>query len=323
MTENWKYNNCKIFSYNRKLEKLLVSIFLIFFAVNISAQQIPLYSQYFENNYIINPGVAGSEKLYSPLRLSVHKQWIGIEETPSTQYVSLHHRLLNDVMGIGGLIFHDSFGPVRMIGIQSSYAYHLKVNNKLRVSFGMNAIFMQYIMRISQDDFFDYEPVITRERTSVTVPDASFGVYAYSKNYWAGISVAHVLQSKLKITGTWMDNSNKMVRHYFAMGGYKFSFPGQYHLEIEPSVLFKFTESTPIQTDVNLKLYINKRFYAGLSVRNGDSFVTMFGFNFDDYFFGMAYDFTFSDLSTHTVGSQELVFGWNIGINTAQGQAFY
>ena len=305
------------------MKSLLVYLIISLFAVNIFAQQVPLYSQYLENNYIINPGVAGSEKMYSPLLLSVHKQWIGIQETPSTQYVSLHHRLANDIMGIGGLIFHDSFGPVRMIGIQSTYAYHLKVGKKLRVSFGLNAIFMQYILQLSQDDFYGYEPVLTRERTSVTVPDASFGVYAYSENYWGGISISHVLQSKMKISGTWIDDSNKMVRHYFAMGGYKFSFPGQYHLEIEPSVLFKFTETTPLQTDFNMKIYINKKFYTGLSVRSGDSFVAMFGFTFDDYFFGLAYDFTFSDLSSHTIGSQELVFGWNLGINSSQGRSFY
>ena len=305
------------------MKSLLVYLIISLFAVNIFAQQVPLYSQYLENNYIINPGVAGSEKMYSPLLLSVHKQWIGIQETPSTQYVSLHHRLANDIMGIGGLIFHDSFGPVRMIGIQSTYAYHLKVGKKLRVSFGLNAIFMQYILQLSQDDFYGYEPILTRERTSVTVPDASFGVYAYSENYWGGISISHVLQSKMKISGTWIDDSNKMVRHYFAMGGYKFSFPGQYHLEIEPSVLFKFTETTPLQTDFNMKIYINKKFYTGLSVRSGDSFVAMFGFTFDDYFFGLAYDFTFSDLSSHTIGSQELVFGWNLGINSSQGRSFY
>ncbi len=305
------------------MKKTVIYIALCLFGFNAFSQQIPLYSQYLENNYLINPAVAGSEKTYSPLRLSVHKQWIGIQESPSTQYVTLHHRLVNDAMGIGGMIFHDTFGPVRMIGVQSSYAYHLRINNDLQVSAGMSAIFMQYIMRISQDDFYGYEPVLTRERTSVTVPDASFGLYAYSKNYWGGISIAHVLQSKMKITGTWMDNSNKMVRHYFMMGGYKFSFPGQYHLEIEPSILMKFTESTPLQTDINLKMYINKRFFAGLSVRAGDSFVTMLGFNFDDYFFGMAYDFTFSDLSAHTIGSQELIFGWNLGINTAQGRSFY
>jgi type IX secretion system PorP/SprF family membrane protein len=305
------------------MKKTLFYILASLLANGIFAQQIPLYSQYFDNNYIINPGVAGTEKNFSPLRLSIHKQWIGIQDSPSTQYVTLHHRLANDIMGIGGMIFHDSFGPISMIGVQSTYSYHLKVNNKLQVALGLNAIFMQYIMRISQEDFYGYEPILTRERTSVTVPDASFGAYAYSKNYWGGISIAHVLQSKMKITGTWMDNSNKMVRHYFIMGGYKFSFPGQYQMEIEPSFLLKFTETTPLQADINLKMYLNKRFWGGLSVRTGDSFVTMFGFTFSDYFFGMAYDFTFSDLSAHTAGSQELIFGWNLGFKSTQGRAFY
>ena len=88
-------------------------------------------------------------------------------------------------------------------------------------------------------------------------------------------------------------------------------------------MLLKFTETTPLQTDVNIKLYINKRFFAGMSVRAGDSFVAMLGLNFEDYYFGMAYDFTFSDLASHTVGSQELIFGWNLGIKTKQGKAFY
>ena len=122
------------------MKKIILYITICLFATNIFAQQIPLYSQYLENNYILNPAVAGSEKNYSPLRLSIHKQWIGIQESPSTQYVTLHHRLVNDIMGIGGMIFHDNFGPIRMIGVQSTYSYHLIVNNDLRVSVGMNAI---------------------------------------------------------------------------------------------------------------------------------------------------------------------------------------
>lgn len=301
------------------MKRLFYLIILLSFSIWGYSQQLPLYSQYLENNYLLNPGVAGSEKMFSPLRLSVHKQWIGIDESPSTQYVSLHHRVANDVMGVGGMVFHDTFGPIRMLGVQSTYSYHLKVNRDLRVSMGLNAIFMQYILRISQDDFYGYEPVLTRERTSVTVPDASFGIYAYSKKYWGGISVLHLIQSRLKITGTWLENSNKMVRHYFAMGGYKFSFPGYYTMDFEPSVLFKFTEKTPLQVDVNLKLYLNKRVYFGVSVRGGDSYIMMFGLNFEDYFFAISHDFTFSDLSVHTIGSQELIFGWNLGFKTRKG----
>lgn len=304
------------------MKKIFILYFTVLFFAGLKAQQLPLYSQYLENNYILNPGVAGSEKMFSPLKLSVHKQWIGIDQSPSTQYLTLHHRLANNVMGVGGMVFHDSFGPVRMLGIQSTYSYHLKVNRDMYVSMGLNAILMQYVIKLSQDDFYGYEPVLTRERNSVTVPDASVGFYAYSKKYWAGLSVLHLVQSRLKITGTWLDNTNKMVRHYFLMGGYRFSFPAYYTLDFEPSALLKFTETTPLQVDVNAKMYINKQVFLGASVRGGDSYVLMFGLNFDDYFFAISHDFTFSDLAVHTIGSQELIFGWNLGFKTRKGYSF-
>jgi type IX secretion system PorP/SprF family membrane protein len=308
-----------------KMKRLLLYIIVICGFCSISnAQQLALYSQYFQNNYIINPAVAGTEIDYSPLRLAVHKQWVGITEAPSTQVVSLHHKLDNNLMGVGGMIFHDRFGPIRTIGVQSTYAYHLKVNRELNVSLGLSAVFMQYILSLAQEDFYSYEPVLTRDRSSVTVPDANFGVYAYQKNnkYWGGLSIAHILQSKLKISGTWMDQSNRMVRHYFLMGGYKLGFPGT-QLEVEPSTLLKMTETTPLQVDANIKVYWNRNIWASLSVREGDSFITSFGFIFEEYFFGFSYDFTFSDIANHTVGSQELIFGWNLDLRRRQGTAFY
>jgi type IX secretion system PorP/SprF family membrane protein len=120
-----------------------------------------------------------------------------------------------------------------------------------------------------------------------------------------------------------MDNDNRMVRHYFMMGGYKFSFSSSYLLEIEPSTLLKFTEVTPIQVDLNVRIIFNQDFWTGLSVRPGDSFVVMTGFNYKEYHFGISYDFTFSDLANHTIGSQELVFGWNIGDSRTKSQRFF
>ena len=300
-------------------------IFVLFFLVSFvtKAQQVPLFSQYYDNNYIINPAVAGSIGDYTPLRLSVHKQWVGINNSPSTQVFSIHHQLESDNMGIGGLIFHDSFGPVRQIGMNFTYAYHLDLNDDIKLSLGLSAVLMQYMIKLGQEDFYGYEPIIYRERTSVTVPDANFGAYAYDENWWAGFSIAYLLQSRLKITSTWMDNENRMARHYFMMGGYKFSFQSNYNLQIEPSALLKFTESTPMQLDFNLKLIYNQDYWTALSIRPNDSFVVMMGFSYNEYYFGLAYDFTFSDLSNHTIGSQELIFGWNIGDSRARSQRFF
>jgi type IX secretion system PorP/SprF family membrane protein len=306
------------------MNKIWVLIaFLGLIAYNTEAQQVPLYSQYFNNSYIINPAVAGTIEDYTPLRLSVHKQWVGIDKSPSTQVLSIHHQLSNRTMGIGGLIFHDSFGPTRELGMNISYSYLLNLTDDIKLSMGLSGVMMQYMIKLGQDDFYSYEPILYRERTSVMVPDAHLGFYAYHDDWWAGISIMHVLQSKLKITSTWMDNDNRMVRHYFMMGGYKFSFSSSYLLEIEPSTLLKFTEVTPIQVDLNVRIIFNQDFWTGLSVRPGDSFVVMTGFNYKEYHFGISYDFTFSDLANHTIGSQELVFGWNIGDSRTKSQRFF
>lgn len=308
------------------MKKLYLILFIMTLLIGKSfTQQVALYSMYFDNNYIINPGCAGTISDYTPLRLSVHKQWIGMDNSPSTQVLSIHKMLPNKIMGIGGLIFHDSFGPIRQIGTQFTYSYHLQATKDIKVSFGVSAHLMQYMVRLQQEDFHSYEPILIRNRTNVVVPDASFGIYSYAKNWWAGLSAAHVLQSALKITNTWDDNgrANQMVRHYFLSGGYRFQFQSTYKLEIEPSTLVKFTEITPIQVDINLRMIWNKDLWIGTSVRPGDSFIMMFGVKYKDYYFAISHDFTFSDSSTHTIGSEELIFGWNIGEKNSKSARFY
>ncbi len=306
------------------MKKILIIITILVFATNSYSQQLALYSMYFNNNYVINPAAAGSNKDYSPLRLSIHRQWVGIDQTPSTQVISCHHLLSNKEMGIGGMIFHDSFGPVRTIGSQFTYAYHLRATRGIKVAFGVSAILMQYIISLDQEDFHSFEPVLLRNRMSILVPDGNLGAYAYSKKWWAGLSVAHIFQSNLKITSTYMDEkSNKMVRHYFLNGGYRFSFPSAKSLQIEPSSLIKCTETTPIQIDLNIRMIYNEDYWAGMSIRPGDSFIFMIGMNYKGYYFAFSHDFTFSELSNFTIGSEELTFGWNIGDKSYKSSRFY
>jgi len=301
---------------------LLISIFFLFaFSSLLNAQQLPLYSQYMMNDFFINPAIAGS-KDYSPVLLSIHKQWIGINESPSTQTLSGHTMLENNNVGLGAIIFNDDFGPESHIGLQAIYSYHFHIDRLNKISLGLAAIAMQYKMdqRFFNLTIYD-DPAITYMVEKTIVPDATFGVYAYGKKYYAGITAAHLFESKLKINRNLDDNT--MVRHYFAMGGYKFTFPNSPQFEIEPSVLIKMTEVTPPQFDINIKMYYEQDYWFGMSIRPEDSFIAAIGFKHKQYYFGYAYDFTFSDLSAYTFGSQEIIFGMNIGENTRRSRSFF
>ncbi|NLA24300.1 MAG: PorP/SprF family type IX secretion system membrane protein [Bacteroidales bacterium] len=304
---------------------VILLCFLVFFSSMANSQQIALYSMYFDNQYVINPAYAGAERDVIPMRLSVHKQWIGIDKSPSTQVFSIHQRLPNKIMGLGGMIFHDSFGPIRQIGTQVTYSYHLQATRQIHISFGVSTELMGYMVSLQQEDFQSYEPILTRNRSSVFVPDATIGIYAYAPKWWASFSTAHIIQTGLKVTSTWdqRGRANQMVRHYFTGAGYKFEFTTINNLEIEPSAFLKFTEITPLQVDLNLKFIWNDEIWMGTSIRPKDSFVLMFGLNYKEYYFAISHNFTFSDLSVHTIGSEELVFGWNIGKKYKKSKNFF
>ena len=305
------------------MKKLLLLASLFIFAITgvLQAQQLPLYSQYMMNDFFIHPAIASSKE-YSPVLLSIHKQWIGINDSPSTQTLSGHTMLANNNVGIGAIIFNDDFGPESHIGLHAVYSYHFHIDRLNKISLGLSAIAMQYKMdqRFFNLTIYD-DPAITYMVEKTIVPDATFGVYAYGKKYYAGITAAHLFQSKLKINRNLEENT--MVRHYFVMGGYKFTFPNSPQLEIEPSLLMKMTEITPPQFDINLKLYYDKDYWFGMSIRPEDSFVAAIGFKHNQYYFGYAYDFTFSDLSAYTFGSQEIIFGMNIGENVRRSRSFF
>ncbi len=297
----------------RYIQRLFWLILLSFAAFQVSAQQFPLYSQYYENRYILNPGVAGSIEEITPVRLSIHKQWLNINESPSTQYLTAHQQLENDHVGIGGMIFHDSFGPIRNLGMNFTYAYHLELNRELRLGMGLTAMLMQYRLNLEQEDFYGFEPILTNERLRIIVPDAHFGLYLYhNEDYWAGFSITQLFQTQMKITGTWQEKSNQLARHYHLMGGYNIKFPYSRNFKLTPSVLIKTTEVTKPQIDVNLKLVFYEDFWMGMGLRHDDSFVAMIGLTFDQYYFAYSHDFTFTDISRVTTGSEELSFGWNI-----------
>lgn len=301
---------------------LLIPVFILITMGSIlKAQQLPLYSQYMLNDFFINPAIAGS-KDYSPVMLSVHKQWVGINDSPSTQTVSGHTMMANNNVGLGAIIFNDKFGPESHTGIQAIYSYHFNIDRVNKISLGLAAIAFQYKMdqRFFNLTIYD-DPAITYMVEKTIVPDATFGVYSYGRNYWAGITASHLFQSKLKINVNLDENT--MVRHYWLMGGYRIEFPNSPQFELEPSMLMKMTEVTPPQFDINLKMYYDKDYWFGFSVRPGDSFVTCIGIKVNQYYFGYAYDFTFSDLSSYTFGSQEFVFGMNIGERGTSSRSFF
>jgi type IX secretion system PorP/SprF family membrane protein len=151
-------------------KSLFFALVISLFASSLNAQQVPLYSQYMLNGFLLNPGMAGSVD-YIPIRLTARQQWTGIDGAPSTQAISAHSGIMRQKMGVGGYIFNDKFGPISQTGLQLSYAYHLKLNREMKLGLGLSFKAFQLSLNESDLTVIDAgDPSVTGASESTFIP---------------------------------------------------------------------------------------------------------------------------------------------------------
>lgn len=289
----------------------LVITITLFGYHSIWAQQLSLFSQYVQNDFVLNPAIAGT-KDYAPLRTVIRNQWSGIEGNPNTQTLSYHSAMKNPKIGIGGYIFNDQIGPISQTGISASYAYHLKLSNSSKLSFGLSGLLYMYQLNTSKlkfDQQNSSDNVLTTGNFKAYYPNFSFGTYYSGENYFVGISVPELIQTKVSNSQDY--TIIKQVRHYYLSGGYKFVLNENYSLT--PSVLVKYVHAAPVGFDINASFEAYQKFYFGVSYRKDDAIVPFFGLKLNEkYIISYSYDITMSGLNRHTKGSHEIMLGYNI-----------
>jgi type IX secretion system PorP/SprF family membrane protein len=310
------------------------------------SQQLPIYSQYMMNGFLLNPAVAGHEG-YTAVNVTARDQWLGIKDAPSTYAISAQSRLLKNSfvsreasmnkrkrmmsrsgrVGYGFYAFTDMAGAFNRTGIQGTYSYHIPLN-KSQLSFGISVTGYQFGINDSKIRLMESqdELLLKTDRTAF-VPDANFGVYFTNNHLYAGISALQLFQSPLRFSSDLNGPGFKMLRHYYLTAGYRFEVSEG--LLLEPSFLFKSTEEFVAQVDVNLKAYIGENYWLGASYRSGGSYglvekslagngsaaVFMGGIKMGKIYVGYAFDYTFSAIGARTLGSHEIMAALKFGDN--------
>lgn len=291
----------------------LFALLLLFFLINGVgyAQQFPLYTQYMQNDFLLNPAIAGT-KNYAPFTSIIRSQWMGISDNPKTQSLSFHSSLKNQKMGVGGYLFNDKIGPILKTGISGSYAYRLKFSNETHLSFGLSALIYYYKIRTDKmqfDDQTNTDNVLSTGVFRAFYPNFSFGTYYYGEKYYVGISIPELMQTKVSSTPDF--SVIKLKRHYHLAGGYKIAINDDYM--IEPSMLIKYVSGAPVELDINARFEAYKKFNLGVSYRTNDAVAILLGYTFGEKFhFGYSYDITTSGLKGYTKGTHEIMLRYDL-----------
>lgn len=290
------------------MKKIVVLSLLMLTVSVVFSQQLPHFSQYYLNDYLINPAVAGSRPYFEGK--SAHRyQWEGITDAPRTYTLSVNGPTKNQKMGLGGYLFTDNVGPTRRTGANLSYAYHVRVSDKLKLGMGISAGVIQFMidgskitLRESDDD------IITNGVQSVLLPDAGFGLYLYHEKYYLGFSAPQLLNSRVTFFKDGRNPEGTLPSHFFMSGGYKFKLAEDFILE--PSVFVKYVKPAPVQVEGTLRLIYQEKVWLAGTYRDKDAITASIGYLINNYFtVAYGFDFTTTNLRNYSNGTHELLVG--------------
>lgn len=291
----------------------------------VTAQQDPLTSQYMYGTLSFNPAAAGISGMVCATALS-KQQWVGFEGAPVTTMfmVSTPFRFLKTRSGAGLLVESDKTGFNKDIRLSGIYSYIMDLGpGKLGIglSLGMYNTTLSPEWVIPNGDAHtpaSGDPLIPENKESFVAFDAGVGAYFRTDKYYAGVSITHLNEPKIKFT----KGVPYLSRHYYFTAGYIMQLPNP-SLELLPSV-FAFSDGKAAQVTVNATVRYNKKVWGGLAYRAGDALIGMAGFElYNGLRVGYAYDFPLTDVRKSTSGSHEFMVNYCFDISLGKSPMKY
>lgn len=329
--------------------KKLALLFSLAFGLGgaVYGQQDPMFTKYMFNPLMYNPAYAGSSGALDMTLLHRH-QWWGIKGAPMTQNLGIHSPIKVKNIGLGFNATFDRVAVSRQFSMYASFAYRIPFGKAAKnghlekgggyVSLGVQGGVANYTAdwtQLNTDEPLANDPAFQNTQPNLWLPNVGAGIYAYTKHWFVGFSAPMLIDNDLRKRG-----QNEPVdlpiaqqyRHYYLMGGGVIKLSPR--LMLRPSMLIKnvglFMDrnklnkvAAPTEFNVDLALLINRMFWVGASFRSAFEVIDKSSsFDSVDFWFsmrlknglrfGVAYDYTLTQLQGPAQGSYEIMIGYDL-----------
>src|SRR5690606_30765366 len=254
-----------------------IVIMLVFFSSSmVKAQQDPNYTLYRYTMNLINPAYAGANET-TDLGINVRSQWSNVKGAPQTQSLIFGTPMGKNV-GLGVSVISDKTFIEKQTSMALDFSYHLKLNEKYDLYFGLKGSFNSYNANteglvtygISQD------PMLTNLSGRFN-PNVGAGMYLKHEDYFLSISVPKILSSDRLEEEDGIATLGSNRTHIYLAGGY--NFPLSENTVFKPSILFRYVNASPLSVDLTGIFEFNNNFDLGAAYRINESISGIVLFN--------------------------------------------
>lgn len=296
------------------MKKLILIVLVCFSMTGVKAQQLEQWTQFYMNEYMVNTAVSGLDKYFHANAL-YRDQWVGITDSPRTYYLSLHGPIIREKMGVGASLFSDVVGQTRRNGFQASYAYHLKLDEKYKLSFTLSTGLLQFAVdggKIRLDEANDI--AISSGLMSIWALDFGAGVRFSGEQFHVGFYVPQIAGSKAQFFNDYSATENVLSQHYYLSAGYRYDFNDDW--AIDANFLGRYVYPVDMM-DIQARGIFRDMIWLGASFRTPlitqqlpSAVGIMTGYNFENNLtIGYAYDVPVGGIRAATAGTHEIVLG--------------
>lgn len=268
----------------------------------VKAQLNPLATQYFQNQYLFNPAMAGINDGLN-INLSLRKQWSSIPGAPATQAASAEYLVNRAAFGVN--FYNDQSGLLRSTRAVATYAYHIPLGEEnQKLNFGLSAGVLSQRVPLDQVVGDQSDLSLARYNARQNYLDGDFGT-SYTSN---SLTIQAALPNLRTIFNK--DNNNYTIDRslYFSAVSYRFDFGENINtVSLEPKVAFRGVKgyTSIVDAGANLMLANNQLSIQGM-YHSTKSTTLGFGLNKNSYSILAFYTTETSAISNYTNGDFEI-----------------
>ncbi|CAL2080945.1 type IX secretion system membrane protein PorP/SprF [Tenacibaculum sp. 190524A05c] len=297
------------------MKKYRIIPILFFLVTKLFGQEVdlPQYVNHMADNpFLISPAYAGIGSGLQ-VRLNGVSQWIGVEDAPDTQSLTVEARLA-ERFGGGLTMFNDQNGFTTQRGARLSLASHLILSDVYDsfLSFGLSYSFIQFGIDTSQNNTSQPLPdrVLNTSNFDISML-YRFGRFAISGN------VVNLLDKNVDDFRT---GEPRVLRRYSVYTNYNYRINRD--TELEPSAFVEYFEASQrSRTDVNVKLrkrIFNGYVWGGLSYTflndqffKPNAIAPLFGLKKDKFYVSYGFSITVNEIVGFNNGTHMITLGFD------------
>ena len=288
----------------------LLFLLLAVFSISLSAQQLPLYSQYMFNTLEINPAYAGFKPAMQFTSI-FRKQFNGIRDAPQTALMSFDMPIGETKLGVGVRLVDDKISVSQTLGAQGSLSYHIE-GDESRISFGLQFGAMNYKANLTNLNITNPGDPVFSQDVNTLVGNVGTGIFYNTDKYYVGVSVPNIIRTHLRETAVELaEYEVRQALHFYVNAGMLIDLNDNFILK--PSFLVRGVKGIPINYDINANVFFREMFSVGLSYRSKSAVVGLMDVRvIPQLRLGYAYDYNVGRLNAFAKGTHEIILRYHI-----------